>query len=78
MLKLTPYPRASSGSKAASTASRIGDTLSLAGAEELARRIKDYWHGHDIGVRVETVSKVHGESAGWCVRSNLRNGMPPA
>lgn len=77
MLKLTPYPRASSGSKATKP-DRIGDTLSLAGAEELARRIKAYWHGHDIGVRVEAVSKVHGESAGWCVRSNLVNGMPPA
>lgn len=77
MLALTPYPRISSGSKR-TQAARIADTLSREGAEELARRIKAYWQGHDIGVRVETVSKVHGESAGWCVRSNLVNGMPPA
>ncbi|PWC69113.1 hypothetical protein TSH7_01325 [Azospirillum sp. TSH7] len=75
MLKLTPYPRASSGSK--STAARIGDTLSLAGATELAERIQAHWHGHPVGVRVEPIQKVDGACIGYCVRSNLVNGLPP-
>lgn len=76
MLKLTPYPRASSGNKSTS-AGRIGDTLSLAGATELAERIQAHWQGYPVGVRVEPIPKVDGGSVGYCVRPNLRNGLPP-
>ncbi len=76
MLKLTPYPRTSSGSKS-SRSGRIGDTLSKDGAEELARRIQDHRTGQAIGIRIEPVPKLDGGSTGYCVRSNLVNGLPP-
>lgn len=76
MLKLTPYPRTSSGSKS-TRAGRIGDTLSYEGATELAQRIQDHWQGYPVGVRVEMVTKLDKSGDGYCVRSNLRNGLPP-
>lgn len=75
MLRLTPYPRTSSGSKSTRTG-RIGDTLSLSGATELAERIQEHWRGYPVGVRVEPIQKVDGACIGYCVRSNLVNGLP--
>ena len=75
-LRLTPYPRTSSGSKS-SRSGRIADTLSYEGAAELAQRIMDHWRGHKVGVRVEPVAKLDKSGMGYCVRSNLRNGLPP-
>ncbi|MFP5513333.1 MAG: hypothetical protein ACLGJC_09655 [Alphaproteobacteria bacterium] len=75
-LRLTPYPRSSSGSKS-TRSGRIGDTMSYEGATELAARIQDHWQGYPVGVRVEPIPKVDGGSVGYCVRSNLLNGLPP-
>lgn len=76
MLRLTPYPHASSGSKATKAAS-IPDAMSLAGAEELAERIQQHWHGYPIGTRIEPVHKGNGALIGYCVRSQMVNGLPP-
>lgn len=76
MLRLTPYPRTSSGSKS-SHSGRIADAMSLSGATELAERIQAHWHGYPVGVRVEPFVTAKGAIAGYCVRSNLRNGLPP-
>lgn len=77
MLKLTPYPgRTSSGSKSSKTG-RIGNTFSLSGATELAERVQACWRGYTVGVRVEPIIKMDGSIDGYCVRSNLRNGLPP-
>jgi hypothetical protein len=76
MLRLTPYPRTSSGSKSSRTG-RIADPLSYDGAVELAQRIMDHWRGHKVGVRVEPVPKLDKSGIGYCVRSNLIGGLPP-
>lgn len=76
MLRLTPYPRTSSGSKS-SKPGPIKDALSMDGAQQLAQRIIDHWTGYRIGVRIEPVPKLDGGSTGYCVRSDLVNGLPP-
>ena len=52
----------------------VEDHLGKLGAEQLAQRIRAYWHGlgHDqIKVWVER------EGGAYAVRSNLRAGLPP-
>jgi hypothetical protein len=56
----------------------VFDTLTRAGAEELALRVRDFWaaHGKAVQVRVDQGS-AHGLSF-WQVRSDLVNGFPRA
>jgi hypothetical protein len=54
------------------------DTLTRAGAEELALRVRNFWaaHGKAVQVRVEQATS-HGYSF-WQVRSDLVNAVPRA
>lgn len=58
---------------------RVPDSLDKAGAENLARRIREYWRerGHEVQVDVQEKPFTSAtRSIRYDVRSNLVNGMP--
>ena len=56
------------------------DWLSRDNAAILARRIREYWRaaGHEIQVTIEPVIGRRNRLAGFCIRSTLIRGLPPA
>lgn len=52
----------------------VADYTTRAGAAQLAASIRQFWSslGYDVLVWVEPT-----RAAGWCLRSNLRSGLPP-
>jgi hypothetical protein len=57
----------------------VTDTLTFDGANDLARKIREYWSGRGVKVWVSEMSvseRVQHETRIWCVRSNLLNGLP--
>jgi hypothetical protein len=56
----------------------IPENMDKPGAERLAKKIERFWrkHGKDVKTRVVTEVSVAGAGHLYCVRSDLRNGLP--
>jgi hypothetical protein len=58
------------------------DSLSYAGAESLAQKLRQYWLGRGYAIKtyieaIETRAVNEQATKVFCVRSNLVNGLPP-
>lgn len=52
------------------------DTMTFAGAHDLAATIRMFWAGHTVRVWVDAVSYADDRGPLHCVRSDLVDGLP--